>query len=97
MAAEYIAKNGLGKEGAPALVKFFTTIASRFGIQVTEKAAAQAIPVIGAATGASFKPSIYRSLPGYGKRSFYCKEIRKTILKRIYRGTIQLNIPQLIL
>jgi len=53
MAAEHIAKSGLSKEGAPAIVKFFTTVASRFGIQVTEKAAAQAVPVIGAASGAA--------------------------------------------
>jgi hypothetical protein len=51
-AAEHIAARGLSHEGAPAVVRFITSIASRFGIAVTEKVAAQAIPVIGAVGGA---------------------------------------------
>jgi hypothetical protein len=51
-AAEYIAEKGLAEEGAPALVRLIIQIAERFSIQVTEKAAAQAIPAIGAAGGA---------------------------------------------
>ena len=51
-ASEYIAKSGLTEEGAPALVRLITQIAQRFSIQVSEKAAAQAIPAIGAAGGA---------------------------------------------
>lgn len=51
-AMEYIAAHGVVEEGAPALVKLIINVASRFGIQVTEKVAAQSVPVIGAATGA---------------------------------------------
>ena len=51
-AAGYIAEKGLAEEGAPALVRLIIRIAERFSIQVTEKAAAQAIPAIGAAGGA---------------------------------------------
>ncbi len=51
-AAQYLAKNGLIEKNSPALVKLIGQIASRFGIQVSEKIAAQAIPVIGAAGGA---------------------------------------------
>ena len=51
-AAKHLAKKGLGKGGAPALVRFVALIASRFGVVVSEKAAAQAIPIIGAAGGA---------------------------------------------
>lgn len=40
------------KKGTPALLKFITTISQRFGIQISEKAAAQALPIIGAAGGA---------------------------------------------
>ena len=50
--AGYIAEKGLTGEGAPALVRLIIKIAERFSIQVTEKAAAQAIPAIGAAGGA---------------------------------------------
>lgn len=51
-AATYIAKEGLKKEGAPVIVKFIAEIASRFSIQVSQKAVAQAVPVIGAVSGA---------------------------------------------
>lgn len=51
-AAKYLARNGLIEKNSPALVKLIGQIASRFGIQVSEKMAAQAIPVIGAAGGA---------------------------------------------
>ena len=51
-AAEYIAKRGIAEEGAPVLVKLIARVAQRFAIQVTEKAAGQAVPIIGAAAGA---------------------------------------------
>lgn len=51
-AAEYMAEKGLAEEGAPALVRLIIQISERFSIQVSEKAAAQAIPAIGAAGGA---------------------------------------------
>lgn len=50
-AAAYVAQKGLAKEGAPALVSFLAKIAARFGLEVSEKAAAQLIPVAGAAGG----------------------------------------------
>ncbi len=51
-AAEYIVQKGLGQKSAPVIVKFISAVASRFGVVVTEKIAAQAIPLIGAAGGA---------------------------------------------
>ncbi len=50
-AATYVAQKGLTKEGAPAIVAFLARIAARFGLEVSEKAAAQLIPVAGAAGG----------------------------------------------
>lgn len=51
-AAKYVATKGLAEGSAPALVRFITKVASRFGVQVTEKIAAQSIPLVGAAGGA---------------------------------------------
>ncbi len=51
-ATKHLAQKGFAKSGAPALVRLVALIAARFGIVVTEKAAAQAIPIIGAAGGA---------------------------------------------
>ncbi len=48
--AEALAKGSL-HVGGPVLTRFVNAITSRFGIAVTEKAAAQAVPVIGAVGG----------------------------------------------
>jgi len=51
-AAKHIAEKGAARSGAPAIVRLIAQVASRFGITVSEKAAAQAIPLAGAAGGA---------------------------------------------
>lgn len=51
-AARYIVEKGIAEEGAPAIVRLITKIATRFSIPVSEKAAAQSVPVIGAFGGA---------------------------------------------
>jgi hypothetical protein len=51
-AAQFVVKNGVADTAAPPLVKLVTQIGKRFGMVVSEKFAAQAIPVIGAMGGA---------------------------------------------
>ncbi|MGA8929029.1 MAG: EcsC family protein, partial [Pseudolabrys sp.] len=52
-AARFIAERGIVEEGSPVLVRLIAQIASRFGFVVSQKAAAQTIPVIGALGGAA--------------------------------------------
>src|ERR1700761_1267641 len=52
-AARFVAERGVLKEGAPLLLKFLTQVAARFGVVVTQKVAAQALPVVGALGGAA--------------------------------------------
>jgi hypothetical protein len=51
-ASRHLAQKGISKSGAPALVRLVSLIASRFGIVVSQKTAAQMIPLLGAAGGA---------------------------------------------
>jgi len=51
-AVQYIARRGIADKGAPAIVRLITAVASRFSVTVSEKVAAQAIPVVGALGGA---------------------------------------------
>jgi hypothetical protein len=51
-AARFITERGVVAEGSPVLVRLIAQIASRFGVVVTQKVAAQAVPVIGALGGA---------------------------------------------
>jgi len=50
-AAHFIVDRGVLAEGGPVLVRLIAQIASRFGDVVTQKLAAQAVPVIGALGG----------------------------------------------
>ncbi len=51
-ASKYVLKNGISDTAAPPLVRLIAMIGKRFGVVVSEKLAAQAIPVIGAVGGA---------------------------------------------
>jgi hypothetical protein len=51
-AAAHIARHGVQKEAAPAVLRLVLQVAQRYSITVTEKAAAQLVPLIGAAGGA---------------------------------------------
>ena len=51
-ASAYLAKQRLAKGSAPAIVRLIAMIAARFNVQVSQKAAAMMVPVVGAAGGA---------------------------------------------
>lgn len=52
-ATKYILRRGVVDESAPILVKMIAMISSRFGVVITQKMAAQMVPVIGAVGGAA--------------------------------------------
>lgn len=51
-ALQYVTAHGTAGKSAPALVRFISAVAARFGVVVSQKAAAQAVPAIGAIGGA---------------------------------------------
>jgi hypothetical protein len=51
-ATQHLAQKGAAKGTAPAIVRLISLIASRFGIVVSQKTAAQMVPILGAAGGA---------------------------------------------
>jgi hypothetical protein len=51
-AATHLASRGVAEGGAPAIVRLIGMVASRFGVVVSEKLAAQLVPLVGAAGGA---------------------------------------------
>jgi hypothetical protein len=50
-AAEYLAANAIGDESAPVVVQFLSKVAERFGIQLSDKMAAELVPIVGAVAG----------------------------------------------
>ncbi len=51
--ARFLASQGVAARSAPVVVRLLTQVAARFGVIVSEKAAAQAAPVVGAIGGAA--------------------------------------------
>jgi EcsC protein family len=49
----YLASRSVIEEAAPALMRYISLVAARFGAAVTQKLAAQAVPLLGAAGGAA--------------------------------------------
>jgi hypothetical protein len=52
-AAEFITQRGIMEEGAPIAIRVMANLASRFGVIVTDKIAAEMVPILGALGGAS--------------------------------------------
>jgi len=51
--ARFIAQQGLASETAPVVVRLISQVAARFGVTVSQKLAAQAVPILGAVGGAA--------------------------------------------
>lgn len=84
-AAEHLAKKGLAEEAAPALVKLIATIAERFGVQITQKAAAQAVPAIGAAGGALVNTLFMDHFQDMARGHFIVRKLERTYNKQLVR------------
>lgn len=77
-AARYLAQQGLANSGAPVLVGFLSKIASRYSIQVSEKAAAQAIPLVGAAGGATINLLFMDHFQNMARGHFIVRRLERT-------------------
>ncbi|PKM25930.1 MAG: peptidase [Gammaproteobacteria bacterium HGW-Gammaproteobacteria-13] len=87
-ASEFLVSKTLTDEGAPILIKFIAKIAERFGIQVTEKAAAQAIPAIGAAGGAIINTIFMDHFQDMARGHFLVRRLErkhgKDVIEKLY-------------
>ena len=77
-AATYVAQKGMVKEGAPVLISFLGKIAARFGLEVSEKAAAQLIPVAGAAGGLALNVLFTRHFQRLAQGHFTIRRLERT-------------------
>ena len=76
-AAAYVAKKGLSQKSAPAIVKLIAQIASRFSIVVSEKAAAQAVPIVGAFGGAAINTLFIDHFQDMGRGHFIVRRLER--------------------
>ncbi len=91
LAVHQVAERGLVDESASALVRLLSQIASRFGLVVSQKVAAQAVPVLGATSGAIVNSIFVDHFQTLAWGHFTVRR-----LERIYgQGTVRLAYNQM--
>lgn len=88
-AAKHIASQGATTKSAPTLIKLITQIAARFSIPVTEKAAAQAVPIIGAAGGALINTLFIDHFQDIARGHFVVRRLERTYDPEIVRASYE--------
>lgn len=93
--AKHLMKKGLAKEGAPALVRFVNAVAQRFSVQVSQKFAAQALPAIGAVSGATVNVMFMSHFQEMADAHFTIRRLEriygKERVKNLYKQLIASN------
>ncbi len=82
-AARFVVKRGLAEESAPVILRLVSQIAARFGVVVTQKLAAQAVPVIGAVGGAAINYAFIDHFQSVARGHFAVRR-----LERIYGSDV---------
>jgi hypothetical protein len=85
-AARFIGERGVIGEGGPVLLRFITQVASRFGVVVTQKVAAQALPVIGALGGAAVNYAFMEHFQDVARAHFTIRRLERTYGKAPVRS-----------
>ncbi len=76
-ATAYVLKSGVSESASPVLIKLVARVANSFGVQVTQKAAAQAIPAIGAAGGALINTIFIDHYQGVARGHFIVRRLER--------------------
>ena len=85
-ASRYVIAEGLGGEAAPVLVRLVGQIGSRFGLVVSEKLAAQAVPIVGAAGGAAVNYAFAEHFQSLASGHFTVRRLERTYGKEAVRA-----------
>lgn len=88
-AAEHIAARGLAGEGAPAIIRLISRIAARFDLVVSEKLAAQAVPVVGAASGAAINLLFVNTFQKTAGGHFTVRRLERTYGPEVVRNAYE--------
>jgi len=84
-AAAHLARHGFAHEAAPALVRFVSMIAARFGVLVSEQIAAKAVPIVGAAAGGAINVLFTSHFQSMARGHFIVRRLEKFYRPRIVR------------
>src|ERR1700737_3170980 len=84
--ADFALDKGAIREGAPFLVRFLTQIASRFGVVVSQKIAAQTVAVVGAVGGAAVNLAFIEHFQDVARGHFTVRRLERVYGAEIVRA-----------
>lgn len=88
-AAQHVAQRGLVEQGAPALIRLLAQLASRFGANVSQKIAAQAVPIVGAAGGAVVNVLFIDHFQDMARGHFIVRRLERTYSPEIVQAAYE--------
>jgi EcsC protein family len=94
-AARFAAERGVIKEGGPILLKFVTQVAARFGLVVTQKVAAQVLPLVGALGGAAVNYAFIEHFQDVARGHFTVRRLERSYGKEKIRSEYDLIAGEL--
>lgn len=87
-ATHFTARGGV-RSGAPAVARLIAQVANRFGVNVTQKAAAQAVPVIGAMSGAAVNVLFIKHFQDVAGGHFTVRRLERRYGSDLVRSTYE--------
>jgi EcsC protein family len=92
-AVSYVTQKGLAKEGAPALLSFLGRIASRFGLEVSEKVAAELVPIAGAVGGLTLNVLFTQHFQSMAEGHFVIRRLERKYGSQAVRENYERAMP----
>ncbi len=86
-ALEYVTEKSVIEEGSPVLIRLIAQIAERFEINVTEKLAAECIPLVGAAGGAAINLMFINHFQNMAHGHFIVRRLERAYSPEVVRAT----------
>jgi hypothetical protein len=86
-AAHFITEHGFVGQGAPVMIRLASEIATRFGLVVSQKVAAQAVPVIGALGGAAVNAAFMDHYQDLARAHFTVRRLERSYGQEVVRRT----------
>jgi EcsC family protein len=84
--ADFAIDKGAIREGAPLLIKFISKIASRFGVVVSQKLAAQTVAVVGALGGAAINLTFTEHFQDVARGHFTVRRLERVYGAELVRA-----------
>ena len=99
-AAKFVARQGtsrLSRNAGPPLIRLISQVASRFGVTVTEKTAAQMVPLLGAVGGAGINLVFIKHYQEMAGGHFVVRRLENKygddVVRNAYRDILRTRVP----